>query len=70
MQRTIEETVKETIQALGWLVEHGYLLRDASEVFAKHFSAESEKARRGQTPDEAHGLVASLMRVPEHTVSD
>jgi hypothetical protein len=30
MQRTIEETVKETIQALGWLVEHGYLLRDTS----------------------------------------
>jgi hypothetical protein len=30
MQRTIERTVTETIEALSWLVEQGYLLRDTT----------------------------------------
>ena len=43
MQRTIEETVKETIQALGWLVEHEYLLRDASESSRSTFRLNPKK---------------------------
>jgi hypothetical protein len=43
MQRTIEDTVKETIQALGWLVEHGYLLRDSSESSRSTFRLNPKK---------------------------